>query len=564
MIAIIAIAALLLASPTLLPQLEMALSSARSNGGKDVALSLYLFVPDIDETVIRIVRSFDPNMLGTYGTYTGDYFQNEWYVSLFAIPLIIYQIFSPNKKDRTIFYQFLILILIASIPLVSFLMNATKTINYRWMYAIHLFLCTASCIALTRMTSQGLEKKATIKTVITSATIVVLFIMYYCWHTSGITNLDRFKYTILSTIIVSAILVAVIYNYEKITDKIHIETRYDKKKVACCILIVIMMVSTTAIYYPWLNNHTSHNFQGTYGYDDGDERTISHLSNEDQTFFRVYKDYDSVYDGSGIPSDNDSMAQSYYGLKNYNSMNNPNYIHFLQELGVYVACLPDIESLREQGITPDSFTGAQLNYINGIDDNYDLLNYLGVKYYLSRSDSENKIPEQFVYKYSENGTDVYENTKCYPLAFVNTNYIRYDDFIKENYQTRTELILKNTIINETITANNTSIPSTVEVTSFTESKIILNANIKNGPQIVSLSMPFDKHWDAYIDGEKTKTQMVNIALLGILVDEGDHTIELKYNNYMFKLGMYLAAFTLIVVIATTATRILVIRNKDEN
>lgn len=55
---------------------------------------------------------------------------------------------------------------------------------------------------------------------------------------------------------------------------------------------------------------------------------------------------------------------------------------FLQELGIYAAASIAIDYYISIEMKPKDITGANLNYINGVDDNYELMSFLSVKYLL--------------------------------------------------------------------------------------------------------------------------------------------------------------------------------------
>lgn len=54
--------------------------------------------------------------------------------------------------------------------------------------------------------------------------------------------------------------------------------------------------------------------------------------------------------------------------------------------------------------------------------------------------------------------------------------------------------------------------------------------------ILALSIPYNKGWTCLIDGQKAETLKVNGMFTGILLEPGEHQIELSYENRAFKLG----------------------------
>ena len=73
----------------------------------------------------------------------------------------------------------------------------------------------------------------------------------------------------------------------------------------------------------------------------------------------------------------------------------------------------------------------------------------------------------------------------------------------------------------------------------------VRGDISNGERgILALSIPFDKGWTAKVDGKRHEIIKVNKAFLGLVLDPGNHNIELSYVSPGFKLGAFItfAAF----------------------
>ncbi len=71
----------------------------------------------------------------------------------------------------------------------------------------------------------------------------------------------------------------------------------------------------------------------------------------------------------------------------------------------------------------------------------------------------------------------------------------------------------------------------IEYTSFSET-IIEGNFVANDNEILFTSIPYDKGWNVYIDGEKVAEEnivKISDALLGIKVSSGEHSIKLEYS-----------------------------------
>jgi len=579
---------LLIVSPIVMPQLDMVLSTARINSGKDVVFSLGLLVPDIQSLLTMFIRSFDLNIMGSinldfighhYEGY-GDYFQSEWYVSVIALPLVVYYLYQHRSDKRDLVIVFALLLFLCSIPLVSYLFNATSTINFRWMFIVHIVIAIFMAFSLDEILKNGVQERILVIVTVSIMLLWMAALIAYPLMTgrSALYILSERKSMVIFVLAIMVILYCLLCsdsinkkNFTKPRNEHNVKgsskkkkghtknddgnkgghdqkaiLRFDRNNIICVGVVILVAAGAVFNYCPWFSGPSSHIYDGNYGYDDDSFEVISGLQESDNGFYRIYKDFDSVYDGNHIPSDNDSMAQSYYGLKCYNSMNNGNYSKFLMEMGVYLACNPDINWLREHGVLPSDLKGQSLNYINGIDDRYDLLGYLGVKYYISKADSGNIIPDHYSFLKSKSGYDIYVNKGANDLGFINSKYILTDDFLKLDFDQRVETIITHTVCDEI--PNSDGYRSACKMTSFSKSNIKFDVNISGNEQIVCFSMPYDDDWIVYVDGQKVESQMVNIALLGVTVPGGSHSIELQYQPHMFNNCLIIAILVIIVLV----------------
>lgn len=60
-------------------------------------------------------------------------------------------------------------------------------------------------------------------------------------------------------------------------------------------------------------------------------------------------------------------------------------------------------------------------------------------------------------------------------------------------------------------------------------------------KILCLSIPYDKGWKAYVDGERVELYQANTAFMALELEKGDHVVELKYTPSGMVVGMVLTA-----------------------
>lgn len=67
-------------------------------------------------------------------------------------------------------------------------------------------------------------------------------------------------------------------------------------------------------------------------------------------------------------------------------------------------------------------------------------------------------------------------------------------------------------------------------------------------EIVMTSIPYDKYWKVYVDGERVDTYETLDALLSFDISAGEHTIELKYSSTMFNVGITVSLIGLAIFV----------------
>lgn len=67
-------------------------------------------------------------------------------------------------------------------------------------------------------------------------------------------------------------------------------------------------------------------------------------------------------------------------------------------------------------------------------------------------------------------------------------------------------------------------------------------------EMLFLSVPEDSGWSIYVDGKETEHAPVMNAFAGVMLEEGSHTIEMKYISPGFRAGVIISAAALIILI----------------
>ena len=80
------------------------------------------------------------------------------------------------------------------------------------------------------------------------------------------------------------------------------------------------------------------------------------------------------------------------------------------------------------------------------------------------------------------------------------------------------------------------------------SKIKFSVNRRDDGYLIT-SIPYDRGFSIYVDGVKTKSEIVNTSFLGFKIKSGRHNVLIKYDSLMYKEGLYLSAFGFISFIS---------------
>ena len=65
-------------------------------------------------------------------------------------------------------------------------------------------------------------------------------------------------------------------------------------------------------------------------------------------------------------------------------------------------------------------------------------------------------------------------------------------------------------------------------------------------KLLCLSMPYANGWTAYVDGEKAELLKVNGMYCGLMLDPGEHNIELRYQTPGLKYGLVISIISIVI------------------
>ncbi len=322
------------------------------------------------------------------------------------------------------------------------------------------------------------------------------------------------------------------------------------KKHAPIFLLAIAFAELGTLSHDTVNNRefiTTADLKDRIGYNDRSVEAIAFIKQQDKDFFRVEKNYSS---SPAIHlSLNDSKVQHYFGTGSYHTFNQLNYINFLSAFD-----LLNTENER------------QTRWVVGVRNKPLLQMLTGVRYLLFKGDWESHATLASTYEKIGQFDDVavLKSRYALPLGVAYDAYMVQSDFASLNSYQRQIALLKAIMIPDKLAAelpNMTKISASdlpvgaysvgeiaadtdklkanaFPINSFSNNRIEgeINAKIK---QLVFFSIPFDKGWEATVNGSEAAVLMVDGGLSAVVVEPGRNVITLRYSPPFVRKGLFL-------------------------
>jgi len=249
---------------------------------------------------------------------------------------------------------------------------------------------------------------------------------------------------------------------------------------------------------------------------------------DDKTFFRIEKTF------SDIGMWNDSMLHGYNGISTYNSVINKNILEFSEHL-----CPELMKDARY----------AMCNFQHIVENNT-VVSLLGVKYILSYEQLTD-MPE---YQYMKTIGDIYiyRNKGTDGIGRFYGKAMDYEQFCVLNEQSKRLVIEDTIVINDLDNQDDIHIIEEGSRVTFQKPSnsgyIEGTADIKQNGWIF-VAIPFEKGWNAYVDGDEVELLKANIGFMAIPVQEGQHKIILQYNTPYLREGIIISCLGIVSLLA---------------
>ena len=529
-----------------LGELDQMLDSPRVSGGQsftgtliDKGLSGSI---DGKELLTCITRTFSNDMLGTGLEFKGwsNYLEAPmFYVGLFPL-VCLPQLFHQTDVNRSRIYALLLVLIFIPVilPFFRFAFWAFTGDYYRtYSLFVGMTLLTLGMKALSKI-----EETNKINWITLLLTIVGLTVLLFLpLSAEDLINKGIRSLVILLLIVNGGLLGAVsIRNLRNIA------------QITLLIVICFDLAinASRTINISKREALTKEELSEKTGFNDYTNEAVAYVKQvEKSPFYRIEKSF-----GSGptrYQSINDPKIQNFYGIKSYHSFNQPNYIRFMTALKV-------VDKNNE--LTSRWCTGYPANII--------WHSLVGVKYFISKTNEVNTFGYDSLKTF--NDVKLSKNRFALPLGITYSNYMTEEDFDSKKYSNlyASKAMLKACVVDKKLIPQLSGLTKTAEIdtsqvfvngefeqiikdlttdtlqiSSFSNTKITGEIDLPR-KKILYLSIPFDKGWHATVNGKETDLQRVQWGLTGLVLDKGNHKIELTFTPPYKKEGILVSLFSL--------------------
>ena len=466
-----------------------------------------------------ILRGFGNYTIPFDKIWVSSFSGSLWYCSLFIIVsalAFILQKFSSSLKIKLNLITVLS-VLFGLLPFVILLFNGFSDVRFRWTW--FLLLPISICAAKYWQCKPNLNK---FRVAVIILSIIFLISASYAYYIGDLYFSDKnVLYTYVEIAVVFTLLFLVSYL-----------RRYTFIFLAC-----IGLGDTLFNAYMFIHNTqpiaVDYQVKHEYYYDNTINAVNKVKSEDKSVFYRMDKTYSSLNlcPFCGL---NENLIQGYNGVKQYISTPNPAYFKF----------------------SADMDAKPYYNFIFGFDGRYDVLKMLGVKYILSKNESE-----MVGYSLLDNVDDIYiyQAMNYQGLGHVFHKYVPRNDFLKLSTSQKDLFFSRCTILNEhqvlsagkqlSSTRNCLNLASVLDRNDEWFRLEQLNGRRVSGVArllsdgILFLAIPYDQGYSARVDDKPITVLNVSDGFIGLDLNSGEHQIELDYFPPLLKIGLLVTLLT---------------------
>lgn len=468
-----------------------------------------MLIYTIQQYVLLIKAAFlSSDLQNGASLYGNKYNSTELYLPMVGMIFVISYLIHCEKKRNFIYYLLISCGIFSTVPVLNSCFQLFNAVYYtRWFFMFVIVLVLASIKTMD-------EKYEIISGVIISM-IVCLILMIYFLNKQVIQN--GYFVWIMGITLLGILGTTLIFVKWKL---------YNNHILIGVLTVFVMAIGMGQVYNMF-------DYQEINGYFDKIVNLDNHQELPEEEFYRT--ENQSCY--------NTYMASDNHDIVCWNSTVSSSIFSFYNTVGVE----------REIRSMPD-------------DSFYGLRALLSVKYsYDVKNENLNYIPLE-----NTDGELIYENLDYLPMGFCYDAYITEQDYYEIPTEQRHLILLRALVMkNEDIetygkelkrlnikemTLNHEGFLQDLEnrkkyvCEEFQVGKNGFHARINlTENKMIFFSVPYEKGWRAYINGEKTEIINIDEGLMAIRGNIGDNLIQFRYIPDGFKQGVFLSASAVLIL-----------------
>jgi uncharacterized membrane protein YfhO len=248
------------------------------------------------------------------------------------------------------------------------------------------------------------------------------------------------------------------------------------------------------------------------------------------------------------------MVFGYYGSSSYSSFNNINYTNFLTALNV---------------LPPNSEVHTRWSV--GLLNDAALSLFGGEKYALVEDPMpyQRALQYEFVKRY-EKGY-LFRNARFLPFGLAFDHYLTEDAFHKLPGDEKSLVLLHVVVVSSESEGENLGLAranlsdveqdarnlsladlasarrkTALQLTSFNQTRFAGTVSLPQ-KSILVLQTPFDRGWHAVQDGQPVPVLKVDVGLLGVGLDAGEHNVQFRYQNPVLVTSVLATLISLLIL-----------------
>ncbi|MFR1760972.1 YfhO family protein [Frisingicoccus sp.] len=517
-------------------------SSARFSSTVEAASGISIF-ESVDWRVILsgILSMFDTSSTGVFDNYTGvlNYLERPLFYCgigcMFFVPQAI--IYAEKRLKRLIAFGLSAAGIYMMFPLVTDIFNAfirNEELGVRSYRLSSLWIVIMIIVIAAYGLQSGIRNGGYGKTSVLATSVIITIIFNYCCMAASQNDIT-INYSVCRWVVVFVVVWLLFFLNSKFVEEKGKYRFYSFAFLMCISLAEVGHSAKMVIDGARQTARTTYEQmeKDVLGYYGDAAEAVDYIKKYDTGLYRIA----GVRTGVG--------AATYCSPLYFNIFDSSYYTNI--DSGTY-------EFINE--VYPESFiNGVGSKYSVGVGDNLILSTLTGYKYIIT-SYENHVVPQGYRYLETIGKVKIYENKNALSIGITYDSYIRKSIFSKYDDEVQRLILLSSVVLSDDANTELREVSikeldelkddierrgsnlvyndivqerkkDMLKITSWLEDDIIGTISVSEDKFLV-LSIPNVAGWTIFVDGEAVETQNANIGFMGIYLEEGEHTVEAKY------------------------------------